>query len=119
MKVLTNSSQNMKKEIIKEFLRDIDSPLPKSAVRSGLNDILEAQTQEHTELTKKLVAKKNKDCRRYLEAQKQELREAVEGMKKEEFEIVENETFARKIRRLKRWKYNQALTDVLKAIEKL
>jgi len=45
------------------------------------DELLKAQLIEHSEMTKKLVAKKNKDCRRYLKEQKEEFIKIVEGMR--------------------------------------
>ena len=47
-------------------------------LKSFISNLLAQKDKEHIEMTKELVAKKNKDCQRYLETQRTQLLEEFE-----------------------------------------
>ncbi len=101
-----------KEDIIKEFIRDVCSvvPKPKSEVRHRLNDILEAQKQK---IWKEHWEKGHENL-----INKQDLLEKIEGMKKE-YEHFEKETpyYSVNENMRRHESYNKALEDIKKLIK--
>ena len=52
--------------------------IDKDLIKSFISNLLAQKDKEHIEMTKELVAKKNKDCQRYLETQRTQLLEEFE-----------------------------------------
>ena len=80
------TKQNWEKDFDKKFSvvpNEVNSliffikPSPPD-IKYFIRQLLEKRDKEHLELTKRLVQKKNKDCRRYLREQKEEIKKVVE-----------------------------------------
>jgi len=57
-------------------------------LKSFISNLLAQKDKEHIEMTKELVAKKNKDCQRYLETQRTQILEEFEEMIGENINIL-------------------------------